>query len=240
MSRGPAGEPPGSGVVVASHPVGTVQARGVVSQYTASARRARSGSGNEGETPSPASERLEKPGIGNVLGWVLGRRTEFIPVAPRRSHFWLDRDRMRERAKRGNSVERNLTVDPFHACCPSRWRGSTRSSPTCCRLRRSFRLQRSCQAFPVACLSRRSDHAIFLAFHGNPHYDSAPTRFMEDLQFRNFPSRSWLTSTKSAVCAPLQTIPRSARRRPNPLSSGTGESRIDLRRKEPVEIPCRN
>ena len=52
------------------------------------------------KTPSPASERLEKPGISNVLGWVLGRRTEFIPFAPRRSHFWLDRDRMQERAKR--------------------------------------------------------------------------------------------------------------------------------------------
>jgi len=26
----------------------------------------------------------------------------------------------------------------------------------------------------VACLSRRSDHAILLAFHGNPHHDSAP------------------------------------------------------------------
>ncbi len=40
------------------------------------------------------------PGIGNVLGWVLGRRTEFIPFAPRRSHFWLDRDAMQEREKR--------------------------------------------------------------------------------------------------------------------------------------------
>ena len=49
---------------------------------------------------SPASELLEKPKIGNVLGWVLGRRTEFIPFAPRRSHFWLDRDAMQEREKR--------------------------------------------------------------------------------------------------------------------------------------------
>src|SRR5271157_1380790 len=32
--------------------------------------------------------------------WVLGRSTEFIPFAPRRSHFWLDRDGMQEREKR--------------------------------------------------------------------------------------------------------------------------------------------
>ena len=31
------------------------------------------------------------------------------------------------------------------------------------------------RAFPVACLSRRSDHAILLAFHGNLYHDSAPT-----------------------------------------------------------------
>src|SRR5271166_5107808 len=31
------------------------------------------------------------------------------------------------------------------------------------------------RAFPVACLSRRSDHAILLAFHGNLYQDSAPT-----------------------------------------------------------------
>jgi len=30
-------------------------------------------------------------------------------------------------------------------------------------------------AFPVACLSRRFDHAILLAFHGNLYHDSAPT-----------------------------------------------------------------
>ncbi len=31
------------------------------------------------------------------------------------------------------------------------------------------------RAFPVACLSRRSDHAILLACHGNLYHDSAPT-----------------------------------------------------------------
>ena len=31
------------------------------------------------------------------------------------------------------------------------------------------------RAFPVACLSRRFDHAILLAFHGNLYHDSAPT-----------------------------------------------------------------
>ena len=34
------------------------------------------------------------------LAVLVGRRTEFIPFAPRRSHFWLDRDGMQERAKR--------------------------------------------------------------------------------------------------------------------------------------------
>ncbi len=68
--------------------------------FTAASVNTKSALGVYPKTPSPAPERLEKPGIGNVLGWVLGRRTEFIPLAPRRSHFWLDRDTMQEREKR--------------------------------------------------------------------------------------------------------------------------------------------
>ena len=36
------------------------------------------------KTPSPASEHLEKPGIGNFLGWVFGRRTPHLSGPARR------------------------------------------------------------------------------------------------------------------------------------------------------------
>ena len=32
----------------------------------------------------------------------------------------------------------------------------------------------------MACLSRRPDHAILLAFHGNPHHDYAPATLQDD------------------------------------------------------------
>ena len=72
-----------------------------------------------------------------------------------------------------HGVERNLTVDP---------------SALAIRAGRSFLpplADRSglpiipvvticTRAFPVACLSRRSDHTIMLVFHGNSYHDSAP------------------------------------------------------------------
>ena len=90
-------------------------------------------------------------------------------------------ERLRACSSSGPGVERNLTVDPSLACGAlfPRVADLLPVVPiipvvTIC-----------ARAFPVACLSRRSDHAIFLASHRIPHHDSAPARFIEDLQLRN-------------------------------------------------------
>src|SRR5271157_961612 len=77
------------------------------------------------------------------------------------------------------------------------------------------------RAFPVACLSRRSDHAIVLVFHGNPHHDSAPATL------HRRPSAPQLLALDHQGLRPpppragtlLQPVPRATQRRPHPSLS---------------------
>src|SRR5208337_3821086 len=65
---------------------------------------------------------------------------------------------------------------PAPRLLPSRWRGSSPLSPHLLPVVPIIPVVTICaRAFSVACLSRRFDHAILLAFHGNSHYESAPT-----------------------------------------------------------------